>query len=79
VEAAEPSDSCVNALTEAQYSALVRTCNLAHVCVDDVVRTTKWLSCDQSIYVTGLCAGVMLMLAIFVSSYTRFALAVLER
>jgi hypothetical protein len=78
-EIARPSHSCVNAISESQYKASVRSCNDANVCVGNVIKTTYLLSCPANVYITGLSAVVMLTLAIFVCTYTRFAIRVLER
>jgi hypothetical protein len=78
-EIARPSHSCVNAISESQYKASVRSCNDANVCVGNVIKTTYLLSCPANVYITGLSAVVMLTLSIFVSTYTRFAIRVLER
>jgi hypothetical protein len=74
-----PSHSCVNTMTESQYKASVRLCNDANVCVRNVIKTRDLLSCPANVYITGLSAVVMLILSIFVCTYTRFAIRVLER
>jgi hypothetical protein len=67
---------CVNVLTTDEYSNLLSNCNNLNVCIRDVV---KVFPCNAYLGLSGFCAAMSLLLAIFIVSYTRFGLVALER
>ena len=70
---------CVNTLSEEEYLRLVSHCNGANVCADDLPKLSAWLSCDDHLFISAACAGGMVVLALFVAVYSRFACYALER
>jgi len=79
VTAMDGSDVCLNVLTSSEFADLLRGCNGANICIDDMVKSLGWLPCRGYLMLSAVCGCFMLLLAFFVGIYSKFGLAVLER
>ena len=75
----ENATTCVNVLTTDEYDGRMRDCNAANICVDDMVKNGRWLSCDNYLILSGVIIVFLLVVAFFVLTGTNFALYVLDR
>jgi hypothetical protein len=76
---ANMSWDCTNQITTEEMSALVKGCNRANVCINDLVKTTAWLPCDGYLIVSAACTGILVLLALLLVAYNTYGIQLLQR